>query len=95
MNDLIVFLAKYAILIPLAVNLYIFWKLDPKNRKKMLLLGVCGAILSFVLAKAAGHFYNNPRPPFKDGSKPLFTPSDRNGFPSDHTLLASWLALLL
>jgi undecaprenyl-diphosphatase len=94
MDSLITFAAKYLILLPFLVNFYIFWKLNSFNRKKMIILGISGAVLSFVLAKTGSHLYANPRPAFKDHAKPLFEASDYNGFPSDHTLLAAWLGFL-
>jgi undecaprenyl-diphosphatase len=94
MDELIKLTAKYLILLPVAVNLYIFWRLNKKDRRTMLLILAAGGILSLVLAKLGSHLYDSPRPPFNDGSMPLFPHKDDNGFPSDHTLLASFLALV-
>jgi undecaprenyl-diphosphatase len=94
MHSIIIFAAKYLVLLPIAANLYIFWKLNNKDRKKMLILGVAGGILSFALAKLGSHLYSDPRPVFKDHAQAFFQTSDYNGFPSDHTLLAGWLAFL-
>src|SRR4051812_21361454 len=94
MHGIILFSAKYLILVPLVLNVYIFWKLNGRGRKKMLVFGLSGAILSFILAKLGSHLYSDPRPFFKDHSQPYFQTSDYNGFPSDHTLLAGWLAFL-
>jgi membrane-associated phospholipid phosphatase len=91
MDEIIKIVAKYFVLIPVAVNLYIFWRLSPKKRLRMALIVIAGGILALVLAKVGSHLYNDPRPQFKDHSIPLFSHSNDNGFPSDHTLLAAFL----
>ena len=60
----------------------------------MLIWAVALAVLSLVIAKIGSHFYYDTRPQFKDGSQPLMAHSNDNGFPSDHTLLGSFLAFL-
>jgi undecaprenyl-diphosphatase len=92
MDSIITFIAKYAIIVPVLVAAYVWWKLNRKQRKDMLIFLICLIALSLLFAKIGEHLYVNPRPPFKDGATPLFTPSDYNGFPSDHTLFASALA---
>lgn len=94
MDELIKLIAKYLIVFPVLVNLYIFWKLNSANRKQMAVIAVAGGLLSLILAKVGGHFYQDIRPQFRDGATPLFGHSNNNGFPSDHTLLASFLGLL-
>jgi len=92
MDSLIKLIAKDLILVPPILALYVIAKLKKDERLIALcrLLAIGG--LSILLGQLASHLYTNPRPPFKDGSTPLFTPSDYNGFPSDHTLFASAIA---
>jgi membrane-associated phospholipid phosphatase len=93
MDDLITFIAKYFILIPIFINFYIFIKLKKNQRWEMLALLFCTGVLSILLAKVGAHLYDNPRPYINDGTAPLFPHSgDSNGFPSDHTLLSAFLA---
>jgi undecaprenyl-diphosphatase len=94
MDEIIKIVAKYFVVIPVLVNLYIFWQLKSKDRKHMFIWAVALAILSLVIAKIGSHLYYDTRPQFKDGATPLFAHSNDNGFPSDHTLLASFLAFL-
>jgi membrane-associated phospholipid phosphatase len=95
MDGLITFVAKYFILIPLFVTVYVFINLKAKKRQEMLVMLFCAGVLSLILAKIGAHLYNDPRPYIKDGSVPLFAHSnDPNGFPSDHTLLASFLGFV-
>jgi undecaprenyl-diphosphatase len=44
------------------------------------------------LAKIGSHLYYDPRPFVSDHVTPYFGHSTDNGFPSDHTLLAAFLA---
>jgi membrane-associated phospholipid phosphatase len=93
MDGLITFVAKYFILIPVVIAGYIFFKLKGNKKQEMLVYLFCLAVLSIVLAKIGAHLFYNPRPYINDGTAPLFAHSgDPNGFPSDHTLLASFLA---
>jgi membrane-associated phospholipid phosphatase len=95
MDSLITFIAKDFILIPLFATAYVWLKLKGRQRREMLLMLVCAGILSIVFAKIGSHLYNNPRPYISDGTAPLFAHSgDPNGFPSDHTLLASFLGFV-
>lgn len=91
MDTLIIDASKYLILVPLLLTLFVLIDLDIKKRKQFLLMLIVGGILSILVAKLGSHFYTDPRPAFKDGVTPLFANNDYNGFPSDHTLLSSFL----
>lgn len=91
MDNLIIYAAKYLILIPPLIAVYVLWRQKPTSRKQTLAFILTVGLLSFLLALIAQNLYVNPRPPFKDGSVPLVKPSDYNGFPSDHTLFAAAL----
>lgn len=95
MDNLITFIAKYFILIPVLVTVYLLFKLKGGKRYEMATMLVVGGLLSLILAKIGSHLYYHPRPYISDGSTPLFAHSgDPNGFPSDHTLLASFLGFV-
>jgi membrane-associated phospholipid phosphatase len=95
MDALITFIAKYFILIPVLVNVYIFIKLDNQKRREMLVFLFFVGFLSILIAKIGAHIYNDPRPYISDNSAPLFAHSgDPNGFPSDHTLFSAYLAFV-
>jgi membrane-associated phospholipid phosphatase len=95
MDSITVWASKYLILVPVLAVAYVFWKLNKQDRKQMLFVLVTTGILAIIIAKLGSHLYTNPRPQFKDHVIPLFTTSDYNGFPSDHTLLASVLGFSL
>jgi membrane-associated phospholipid phosphatase len=93
MDNLEIFAAKYLIAVPILATLYIIWKLSAKRNElnKFIAMLLAGGLLSLIFAKIGNHFYYHPRPFIGDGVKPLFYASRDNGFPSDHTLLASFL----
>jgi membrane-associated phospholipid phosphatase len=95
MDSLITFVAKYFILVPFFAAVYVFFQLKAPQRRQMLIMLICVAVLSLIFAKVGAHLFYDPRPYIKDGATPLFAHSnDPNGFPSDHTLLASFLAFV-
>ena len=53
---------------------------------------VLAGIVALILSKVAGRLYFHHRPFVIQNIKPLITHGDDNGFPSDHTLLATTLA---
>jgi membrane-associated phospholipid phosphatase len=95
MDNVITFVAKYFILIPIFVTCYTFKKIQNKKRQELLVVLFSIAVLSIIFAKIGAHLFNDPRPYISDGATPLFAHSnDPNGFPSDHTLLASCLGFV-
>lgn len=56
---------------------------------------VLGGLIALGLARLGGHFYYDTRPFVRDHVKPLFAHAPDNGFPSDHALLALFLAFSL
>lgn len=91
-DQLIIFTAKYVIILPVIVVLALLaWQLRQK-KWQFLAVVVIGGIISLVLAKIGGHFVTNPRPFAVNHFTPLIPHAADNGFPSDHTLLAASLA---
>lgn len=96
MDSLIKIIAKFFIVIPALVAIYYLVRLKTMEQRKQAVIWLVSlGVLSLALAIVAQHIYINPRPPFKDGSVPLFKPSDYNGFPSDHTLFAAAIGFWL
>ncbi len=92
MDTLIIFGAKYLIILPALAVLTIVFILPSRERVRFTILLVISLPLALVLAKIAGHLYFNPRPFVVGNFTPLVQHGADNGFPSDHTLLASALA---
>lgn len=95
MDNLIIFAAKYLILLPLLALVYLAIKLNHKKRLELLALFVLGGLMCLLFSKFASHFYSDPRPLFADHVTPLITSPRDNGFPSDHTLLSAFSAFLV
>jgi undecaprenyl-diphosphatase len=94
MHEIVIIIAKYFILISLALSLYVWLKLDTPQKKRYLLLAIVGGILTLILAKLGSKLYYDPRPFIEGHFTPYFAHGNDNGFPSDHTLFTSFLAVL-
>ena len=92
MNTLIIFGAKYLIILSVLIFGVFWFKSDREDKKRILILSLIALPLSYLLAKILGHFYYDPRPFVGSGFEPLIPHAADNGFPSDHTLLAGSLA---
>ncbi len=96
MHEATKIVAKYFIIIPVLIALYAFIKLRTKQQRlEFLLMMVGGGVLSLLIAKLGNHLINDPRPFVVGHFKPLFAHGNDNGFPSDHTLLSSFLGFAL
>lgn len=95
MNTLIIFGAQYLYLvIVFAVIVYLLCQ--PKNIQKKILLSLLIVLpATYVIAKIMSYFYYDPRPFVMGNFAPLLPHENDNGFPSDHTLLSSALAVTL
>ncbi len=90
MIALIVFAAKYLIVLPVIVA---FGYLFITNRKRdYLTYAVIVLIVSYAFGFVAGQLYSNPLPFVVENVAPLIAHEANNGFPSDHVLLAGALA---
>lgn len=93
MNYLVIFSAQYLYLIIAFIGAIVFFIL--RKKKEFLSLMVPSFTLSYLLAKILGSIIKSPRPFFTDHIQPLIPTSTDNGFPSDHTLLAMSIALVV
>ncbi len=90
MTAIIVFAAKYLIVLP--IILAVGYALVTRRRREFLIFAALVFVTSYLLAFAASSLYDNPRPFVVLGTQPLVAHTPDNGFPSNHTLLASALA---
>lgn len=95
MHELVIIIAKYFLLISLVISLVIWLKLVRNDKRKFILQAILGAILTLALAKLGSKLFYDPRPFVVGHFTPYFSHSADNGFPSDHTLLTSFLAILV
>lgn len=94
MNAIIIFIAKYFIVLSAALALYVFIRVPREEKLNFLLTAVVGAVIAYALAKLAGMAYYDTRPFAAENFTPLFPHANNNGFPSDHTLLSGFLGFL-
>lgn len=96
MHTIDTLIAKYLIFICGLVVVYFFFKLPTMSLKKRFVIeAVIGGILALILAKIGSKLFNNPRPFVVGHFTPYFTHANDNGFPSDHTLLSSFMGYLV
>lgn len=95
MHSLIIFVGKYFIFLSLAA-VGIYW-LSAKTSVKLSLAWqlVAGGILALALSVLAAHLYYDTRPFVSHHLVPLIPHAADNGFPSDHALLAAFLAFTM
>lgn len=92
MHEIVILVAKYFILIPIIGAAWVLITAPNNQRLRLLVLLILGGILSELFAMIGSHFYYDPRPFVANHVTPYFTHAPDNGFPSDHTLLAAYLA---
>ncbi|HSW74782.1 MAG TPA: phosphatase PAP2 family protein [Candidatus Saccharimonadales bacterium] len=95
MHELVILIAKYLIGASVLVVALFFFTLSQPKKKRFVVQAVLGAIIAVVLAKVGSKLYNNPRPFVVGHFTPYFNHGNDNGFPSDHTLLSSFLGFLV
>jgi len=95
-NSLVVDVAQYGIFV-VAAGALVVWLLCSRHEKVALAVqAVVTMIVVAVLVKVAAALHTDPRPFVVDPHlHPLFAHPADNGFPSDHTALASGIALLV
>ncbi len=93
LNQLIIFAAKYLFLLLPAIAFMWFVQLPPAAKKEVLVLGVITGVLALALGRFAALFFFDPRPFVAGHFTPLIPHAPDNGFPSDHTLLSSAIAI--
>jgi undecaprenyl-diphosphatase len=92
---LIIFGAKYILFVSAAIAFLYFLKQSRERRKEIIVFALVLLPLSYAAAKIISHFYFDPRPFVVGHFTPLIPHAPDNGFPSDHTLLASAIAAVI
>ena len=94
-DTLVVAVANYA-LYAVALGAVGAWLLTPREGKLQLAVAaVLAAVAVLVAVKVAGAIWVDPRPFVVDGRLPLIPHAADNGFPSDHTTLATAIAVVV
>lgn len=95
MHETIIIIAKYFIGLSALVALAVWLKLSLAQKKRFVLVSIAGGGLSLGLAKIGAKLYYDTRPFVTSHLTPYFSHAADNGFPSDHTLLASFLGFIV
>ena len=93
LDQLIIFTAKYLFLVLPVAGFLWFIQLPIRAKKEALLLGLVTGVLALALGRLAAMFFFDPRPFVAGHFTPLMPHAPDNGFPSDHTLLSSAIAM--
>jgi undecaprenyl-diphosphatase len=95
-DRLVVALAQGGIVL-VAVGALVTWLLTPRSAKAALLAqGLVTVLVVAVLVRVAGTVHADPRPfVVHPALRPLFRHAADNGFPSDHTALATGVVLVV
>ena len=91
-HEIVTIIAKYFIALAVLLAVIVWFKVSTAEKKRFIVLAILGAIFSLVLAKIGNKIYSDPRPFVAGHFTPYFSHAADNGFPSDHTLLTSFLA---
>ncbi len=94
MDTVFIFSAKYLFILPVLILGGYFFAQRRPAQKRMALFAVPAGLLTYTIGLIAGYLYYDPRPFVVGHFTPLITHAANNGFPSDHTLLASVLAMV-
>ncbi|EKD59061.1 MAG: Bacitracin transport permease protein BCRC [uncultured bacterium] len=89
---LIIFGAKYLIFFAIVFAGLYFLSLSRESKRRTIVFAIIALPLSYVAAKISSYFYYDARPFVVGNFTSLIPHAADNGFPSDHTLLASGLA---
>ncbi len=95
MDNLVIFCAKYLIFVVILVVISVWFLADTKTKKQLAIAVIAAGIAALILDKLAGALYFHHRPFVVNNVQPLIPHGNDNGFPSEHTLLASTLATII
>ncbi|HKR81458.1 MAG TPA: phosphatase PAP2 family protein [Candidatus Saccharimonadales bacterium] len=95
MHAIVIFVAKYFIVLSVLLAIAAWFRLDNFYKKRFVAAAVIGAIIALALAKLGSMLFHNPRPFVVGHFTPYFAHGNDNGFPSDHTLFTSFIAVLV
>ena len=94
MDTAFIFAAKYLYLLAALAFVAVFFALPRERRGEMIRLAVVALPLIYILARIGAAIWYDPRPFVVTGIAPLIPHAADNGFPSDHMLLVSALAMV-
>ena len=94
MNNFFIFSAKYLFALPVIILGWYFLRSSEHSKKNMTVFALSALAVTYLTSLVCGHFYFDPRPFVVGHFIPLIPHAPDNGFPSDHALLTSALAMV-
>lgn len=95
MHELVILIAEYLIVVSVIITAGFWLYRSNSDKKHFVIIAIVASVITLVLAKLGSTLFYNPRPFVVGHFTPYFTHAGDNGFPSDHTLLASLLAFVV
>ncbi|MDE2040852.1 MAG: phosphatase PAP2 family protein, partial [Patescibacteria group bacterium] len=89
-----IFCAQYLFVLPIVILGIYFFMQPRENWKRMAAFAVSAALLAYLIGVVGGLSYYDPRPFVVGHFTPLIPHASDNGFPSDHALLVSAVAMI-
>ena len=94
LNILFIFCAKYLYIVAVLIVISVWLALPRTQKRQMFIFSIISLPLIYLASRLASMLYFDPRPFVVDHFTPLIAHTADNGFPSDHTLLVSALAVI-
>lgn len=92
MHEIIKLVAEYFLVFSVIGAALVYYRISHENKVRFALLIVVGGVITLLLAKIGSLLFYDPRPFVQGHFVPILKHAVDNGFPSDHTLLAAFLA---
>lgn len=90
-----IFVAQYLIFIIVAIGLAFFLHRRRQEKREIIILSFVSLPIIFIISRICAALYFNPRPFVDNQFLALIPHQANNGFPSDHTLLSSAVAMVI
>jgi len=94
-DSLVIFGAKYLLILIIGIAFLYFLRQPRDKQKQLAIFGLIVCVLAFIVARLTSQLYFDARPFVAGHFSPLIPHDPDNGFPSDHTLLASAVAMVI
>ena len=89
-----IFCAQYLFVLPIVILGIYFFMQPREDWKRMTVFAMSAAMLTYIIGVVVGLSYYDPRPFVVGHFTPLIPHAPDNGFPSDHALLVSAVAMI-
>ncbi|MFA6548030.1 MAG: phosphatase PAP2 family protein [Candidatus Magasanikbacteria bacterium] len=95
MDFLAIFTAQYLVFIIIILGIAFFLHRPIHEKKEILIFSLITLPIIFIISRICATLYFNPRPFVVDQFISLIPHKPNNGFPSDHTLVSSAVAVII